>query len=244
VNGLGVSRLGIIDPDIIYPHNLGEMSNVTEGDLGLQKASVMATNLELRTGAEIDAVADSVLSLPALIAVKPADLLFSWVDNSTARLAVAILAKLFLKPVADIGTGIFYEETGQRRRRMGADIRLILPDRCLICSGGIADFNQARDELLNPALHSSQLRDWRLQRAGSLRSLNTVAAGMALRLLEDLIDRRISSSVWLRLEYNPAGIPSIQEIPLPQRRECRICRTLTGAGDDGITLIPEALAER
>jgi hypothetical protein len=49
---------------------------------------------------------------------------------------------------------------------------------------------------------------------GSRRSLNQVAAGVGMRLLEDFIGARISASTWIRLVFDASGLPSLK------RREC------------------------
>lgn len=42
---LGIPRLTLIDPDLIEPHNLGEMDAVTDADLGRPKAEALADHL-------------------------------------------------------------------------------------------------------------------------------------------------------------------------------------------------------
>jgi hypothetical protein len=148
----------LIDADKVEPHNVGEMEAVTLTDVGRAKVEAMADFLRVhapRASQPLIPIADSVLALSALAAVKRADVLFCCVDNPAARLATAFLAALYLKPLLDIGTGIFYEGNHQPltinpHRTMGADIRLVLPARCLLCFGGIAHLDRARTDLLNP----------------------------------------------------------------------------------------------
>ncbi len=247
---LGVQHLTLIDPDTLEPHNLGEMDAVTDADLGKPKVEAISAYLHphpftLSPFHPFTTVPDSILSLSSLVAIKRTDILFCCVDNAVARLATAFLAKLYLKIILDIGTGIFFNDqflmtnppvtlSPSHRRSMGADIRLVLPDRCLLCFGGIADLEQARAELLD-SHHTSSIThpDWRQQRAGSLRSLNTVAVGFALRLLEDFIGGRIRESVWLHLEIDDAGIPTLERRTPPANPHCPLC-ALTAHGDEGI----------
>jgi hypothetical protein len=251
---LGVHQLTLIDKDVLEPHNLGEMDGVTLSDVGRAKVHAVADTLRSRfagTTSSVIAVPDSILSLSALVAVKQTDVLFCCVDNAGARLSAALLAALYLKPLLDIGTGIFHETGVQRRnhggRRMGADIRLILPGRCLLCLGGIAHFDRARAELLaEPAPSSastSNPRNWQQERAGSLLSLNGVAVHLALRLLEDLVSGRIAESVWLHLEINEAGIPTLEQRHPPANPVCRLC-ALAAHGDDGARQLRRILEER
>jgi hypothetical protein len=147
---LGVRRFTLIDPDVLEPHNLGEMDGVGPADIGRPKVHAVAETLRQPDDCAVLAFADSILSLSALVVAKRADVLFCCVDSPAARLATACLAALYLKPLVDIGTGIFNESSGPAApaRRMGADVRLVLPGRCLLCLGGIADLARARTELL------------------------------------------------------------------------------------------------
>ncbi|MFQ3611099.1 MAG: ThiF family adenylyltransferase [Fimbriimonadales bacterium] len=204
---LGIQQLTLIDPDLMEPHNLGEMDAVTPADLGKPKVEAIAQQVRAISSCHVVPIDDSILSFSSLAKVKRADLLVCCVDNSTARLASAFLATLYLKPLLDIGTGIFFQG---RWRTMGADIRLVVPNRCLLCFGSIANLEQARSEM-GQALPSETSIDWRSQRAGSLRSLNMLAVGFALRLLEDYISGRVQESRWVRLLFNDAGIPTLEQ---------------------------------
>jgi len=242
----GVQQLTLIDPDKLEPHNIGEMDGVALGDIGCTKVDALVKSLPEHSLAKC--FADSVLSLSTLVAVKECDVIFCCVDSPSARLAVAFLAALYLKPLIDIGTGIFYTTptdpiTNTPVRQMGADIRLILPSRCLLCFGGIAGLEQAKSELINSqhSFHSPNA-DWRQQRAGSLRSLNTTAVGFSLRLLEDFIGRRIRESTWLHLEIDDSGIPTLEHRTPPTNPRCPLC-ALTGQGDDGLCRLQTMLEQ-
>jgi hypothetical protein len=236
----GVARLTLIDPDTLEEHNLGEMDAVTPADLGCAKVVAVTSALRGRPGGAdsvLEPVAESVLSLAALAGVKRSDVLVCCVDNATARLAAAFLAALYLRPLLDVGTGIFREG---EVRRMGADVRLVLPGAgCLLCQGGIAGLEQAWRELrASPA--PAPPDDWRRQRAGSLRSLNSVAVHLGLRLLEDLADGRLVGSTWLHLEYDGAGVPALEtRTPAPEWA-CRLCR-FTGHGDAALPRLSDIL---
>ncbi len=155
------------------------------------------------------------------------------VDNPTARLATAFLAALYLKPLLDIGTGILRTPDG---RRMGADVRLVLPGHCLLCLGGIPGMEEAPARLqgwhAGDALDSDPVAWWR-QRAGSLRSLNQLAAAAALRLLEELARGTLRRSTWLHFEFSEEGIPALEERLAERDLSCGLC-ALSAAGDAGL----------
>lgn len=126
-----------------------------------------------------------------------------------------------------------------RERQLGADIRLILPreSRCLACFGGVTRRREV-DALLRPDEQTPLL--WSELRSGSLRSLNAVAVHFGLRLLEDLVDERVSESLWLRLEYEGA-LPGIRRITPTPVADCPLCRCL-GWGDAIEAELPGLLA--
>jgi len=241
---LGVRAITMIDPDTLELHNLGEMDGVAPADVGRHKTHALADFLLRRTSAtaaSFRAIHESVFSLPALVAIKAADLLFCCVDNAPARIGACFLAKLYLKPVIDIGTGIL--GAGNRENAMGADVRLVLPERCLFCFGGIAGFEQARAALLDPALNQQMTAghaDWRQQRAGSLHSLNQGAASFALRLLEEFLRGRVRDSAWLQLDIDGSGLPQLRQGNVARETDCRMCRA-AARGDDGVHLLQSVL---
>jgi hypothetical protein len=85
-------------------------------------------------------------------------------------------------------------------------------------------------------------RDWRVERAGSLRSLNQLAASVALRLWEDFVAERVPESTWVHLEFDPAGRLDVAYRPAPPPTPCRLCG-LIGLGDDGLIRATELLQE-
>jgi molybdopterin/thiamine biosynthesis adenylyltransferase len=250
LTSLGIQRLTLIDPDLLENHNLGESAMcVALEDIGRNKAQTLAKSIAKRSfmpGSAPSAIEESILSLASLTRAKETDLLFCCVDNSAASVAVTFLAAVYLKPLIVVGTGIFHGNQTQARteersdsslaRQLGADVRLLLPGRCLLCFGGIANLPEALAELLVEPAAADHFRrnpiDWRRQRAGSLRSLNGLIVNLAVRLLEDFIGGRVSNNTWLRLDFSETGIP-VLEHRTPPRVPCPVCR-LTGHGDEGL----------
>ncbi|GIU73099.1 MAG: hypothetical protein KatS3mg004_0186 [Bryobacteraceae bacterium] len=241
---IGIRNLTLVDPDRLEAHNLGEMDLMRPQQIGDFKVYAAAEELErmaYRLGCDagsrlsVAPLAEPVSSLKALEAAKRADVLISCVDNETARAAVAVLARLYLKPLLDVGTAVL-EESG--RRHMGADIRLVMPDECLLCVGGLNEPGVAMSRLIAAPEETSGL-DWRRHRAGSLRSLNTVAVGLGLRLLEELAAGRRGTSAWVRVEFEANGLPYLEVRDSRRREQCPLCR-YGGWGDDGISrCVPE-----
>jgi molybdopterin/thiamine biosynthesis adenylyltransferase len=233
--GWGVERLSLIDPDVMEAYNLGEMASVMEADCGQAKAAALARRVCLPELSRpvITAVAGSITHVPALHAAQACDVLFGCLDHDGARLALAALAVLFCKPYVDIATGIH----GQADRRMGVDVRLLVPgERCLLCLGDLADPAGARQVLASADAEQAFYagRDWRQERAGSLRSLNQLAVAVALRMWEDFIAWRAEGSTWVHLEFDGAGRMTVAYPPIASPVPCRLC-PLLALGEGGLS---------
>jgi hypothetical protein len=239
----GVHTLSMIDPDTLEEFNLDAMDAVTMQDLGRLKAEAVAEHLQKRFPyTRITAVPRSIMSAEARLAAKRADILICCVDDDAARLYTGALACCYAKPLLDIGTGIFYDQAplhpvhptrpapvqgSPPQRVLGADVRLIVPgDGCLLCWGGVA---QPR-EVIQRWRTGRPRRPWHVERAGSLRSLNAMAAHLGLRLLEDLVAGRLTRSVWLRFETDAHGMPTLRHLPARRRPTCALCAR-QGLGD-------------
>ena len=246
---LGIRQLTLIDPDVVEEHNLGEMDAVTDADLSKPKVEAIVTHLHQLTTSpdQLIVIPSSVTADSALAACKRADVLFCCADNDAARLVTAILATLYHKVLVDIGTGIHFTMTDDqirnpqfaiRNRTMGADVRLILPgDGCLLCRGNLTNYNQAVENLCNHRPPVDLQTDWNRQRAGSLRSLNQLAAGLGLHMLQELVTERIQQSVWARVEFDETGQLAVQYPPTQPSTDipaCALCAK-AGLGDAGLS---------
>jgi hypothetical protein len=238
---LGTAGLTLVDPDLLEAHNLGEMAGVLATDVGRPKAEVLASaarNAPAAVGSVVAAVPDSVLALRSLFAIKPADVIVSCPDSAAARLAAAALAAAYLKPLLDIGTGILASRGG---RRMGADVRFVVPGRCLVCTGGVANLASAREAILT-GRPLQRTGDFRSERLGSLRSLNTLAVGLGQTLLEQYVEGRVRDGAWLQADVGQDGVPRLTRATIAPRPECPLCG-LTGRGDEGLRDLAEVLRQ-
>ena len=237
-------RLGIplllCDAKPLKRSHLGEISVLLgDEDVGRAKVEAFARRAgEWSLGAAlIEAIVARADSPAGADAAKRAGVLMDCCDTDSGRLAVAMLATVFLKPQLSIATGIRFDAAGQRT--LGADVRLVQPgDRCLLCLGGLTDYPGALRELAAGPPRESDPHDevWRQTRAGSLRSLNSTAVGVGLRLLEDLYAGRIRTSRWVRIEWDEQGRVTTREPePGPRPSDCPLCRK-TGEGDAALGL--------
>jgi hypothetical protein len=230
-----VYQTTLIDPDSVELHNLGEMSFLTTGDIGQNKAEVIVQRMRqlLTPEQTMRAVTASITQRSAVDALTACDVVFSCVDHDMARVAITVFTTLWGIPLIDIATGIF--DSGPTRR-LGADVRLTIPgQRCLMCLGGVSQPDLAR-RALSSAENETRMygeRVWNLERAGSLRSLNQLAAATAARLWEDFMAERIQQSSWCRIEFDPFGKMHVSEPTFDGRRNCRLCQR-AGTGDRGL----------
>lgn len=247
---LGIRHLTLIDPDVVERHNLGEMDVVTEADVGRPKAEALADHLRSLLTDGGDMVVPLVASIAdpaALLAAKGCDVLVSCPDQDAARLAAAILATLYHRVLLDIGTGVHFPSADDLVRNptsaignrvIGADVRLILPgDGCLLCRGHLTRYAEAVERLCRQALMATlpeEQRDWRRQRAGSLRTLNQLAVGLGIQMLQDLVAERLRASTWAHIEFDPAGrLQVTYPQPSGEPTPCPLCAR-AGLGDAGL----------
>lgn len=172
--------------------------------------------------------------------VKRCDVVVACVDDDGARIAAATIATQYHRPLIDVGVGVLGPPAGSRvvnsgghrdLWRIGADVRMIVPGYgCLMCHGGVSDEWRAVRRQHGTEL-PFQSSDGRVRR-GSLASLNHVACGLAVSLLQDLVAERIQGSTWSHLEFEPEGRIKVEYAPVVRvpPTSCALC-ALSGAGD-------------
>ena len=251
---LGLRELVLIDPDLVEPHNLGEMDGVTQIDIGRPKVDALAD--ELRRIQDLPTMSVTALAMGAETpearrAIADCEIVIAAVDQDPARLIAGWSALEQHQVLLDIGTGVLHSPqaemasqqvpSGDGRpyaRLMGTDVRLILPgDGCLSCCGGVVRYHEALETLAGAHRARAVNRSWNQERAGSLRSMNQIAAGVALQMLQDLAEGRITQSRWTRIEFDVAG--RINSTDLPTRNpgeDSSSCPSCIRAGRGDITL--------
>ena len=135
---IGVTRIVLIDPDIVKEHNLDRLLYGTIAEIGQPKVDVAARRL--RRSATADKIAIAAIRLPiqdksAYRSALDCDILFSCVDRPVARDALNYIAHSHLIPVVDGGVAIEFDE--RRGRLFSAHWRahLVTPfHQCLRCS--------------------------------------------------------------------------------------------------------------
>ncbi len=103
-----------------------------------------------------------------------------------------------------------------------------------LCTGGVArEDHIAAIRAGAQTEHADQLqREWRRERRGSLRTLNQIATGLALRMLEDYLSARLHTSCWLRLTYEGA-VPHLRTVNPARPLSPCLCPH-AGGGDESL----------
>jgi hypothetical protein len=122
---------------------------------------------------------------------------------------------------------------------MGCDVRCVLPgDACLLRAGGLVREAEARRTLITwspvRATHLTAPRNQ--QRAGSLRTLNHLAAHLGVQMWLDLVAGQLEASCWAQMEFDDAGrlrvgYPALTTLEAVSR--CVLCDK-AGLGDAGL----------
>jgi molybdopterin/thiamine biosynthesis adenylyltransferase len=187
---LGVKRFVLIDDDRVERTNLNRLIGATARDVKRHKVVVARRMIRrIARDATATAIAQSLLTERALLALRHVDLMVGCTDTDGSRLVLNELARAYLVPYIDCGTGIGVDQ-GQIVSIGGRVITVLPHYPCLRCWDQI-DMRAAQQEL-----ESSQEYELRRQHGyvdgenipePSVVTLNGVvaslAAGEALALL-------------------------------------------------------------
>ncbi|MCX7423640.1 MAG: ThiF family adenylyltransferase [Planctomycetia bacterium] len=228
---LGVSRLRLIDGDVIEPPNL-DTPGLRAADVGQPKAQALAqTLLEFRPDLSISWLQSSVTD-PAASEwlAAPSDLIVSCVDSDAARLRACVAAKRSLTPYLDVASTVQRDER-TRELQLHGDALLLLPDRdggCLSCVGGLTNREATMYELAAPAntLKKDRRTAWHSQRSGSLVTLNSTTVSTGVQAWLSLLRGDINHSQWFRIDWQPNAGFTTQAAVVGSNPDCTICRSI------------------
>jgi molybdopterin/thiamine biosynthesis adenylyltransferase len=204
----GGQTLSLLDDDILELSNLHRMpSGFSEGDIGKSKAQVLGELLCRLSGSSPEVHLTKFGSIESKLALRGCDLLVVASDNIASRREAALFAASYLIPCIGVGTG--FQESGS-----ALEVGIAIPgDGCLNC--------------LMHLPKTSGSFEFGVGRIGSLASLNSVAAGLAVGLIEDYSRGQIVRSVTQRFVWDNGLI----QIPTgPQSFYCD-CQNSMGMGD-------------
>ena len=136
---IGVTRITLIDPDVVEAHNLDRLIHSTTEDIGSLKVDVSREGIQASTTAEtIDVISISkpIQTTSAYLAALDCDFLFSCVDRPVARDVLNHIANSHLIPVIDGGVAIEMQTNRDILSSAHWRAHIISPyHRCLRCNG-------------------------------------------------------------------------------------------------------------
>lgn len=151
---LGVRHLLLVDPDALEASNTTRVYGSTPGDVGSDKAKVLARHLRaIAPDADVLAVVDSVNSVDAARLVTGSDVVFGCTDDNSGRAVLSRTAYYARVVVIDCGIQL---SSGPDATLSGIDGRVTLMSPgspCLICRGRV-DLARAAAEQMSHEEHA------------------------------------------------------------------------------------------
>lgn len=225
---LGVSKLIIIDDDVIEESNLSRIVGSRPSDVGKPKVEVMERfGKEINPNTEIVAINDSVNNLSVALKLREAEVIFGCTDNLTSRIVLNRIVFQYLIPVIDMGVDIQVEK--DKIRSAAGRVMVLLPDApCLECMGYLKP-EQIQQEI--EAMGKSSYITGVPVRSPSVISLNGVVSSLAVTEFVNLLTgfewQREPNRYQMYLILN--GIVKLYD--KKSEKECTLCREVKGLGD-------------
>lgn len=221
----GVRRLSLVDPDVLEEHNFDAMLGGDVQAVGQAKVTALADELtRFRDDMAVTCLPWTATDRRVLEYAPGADIYITAVDHGTPVLLAAKMANRWNKLHIDIGTRVTRNDDGNLD--LFGDVRLMFPRQvCASCVGGIADREQAEQELSLPAgvVPLRPPKDFRDQRAGSLVTINAITVSIAIQSLIDHLAGKITTSHWYRTAWTPETGISTEVSPVVSPGDCEIC---------------------
>lgn len=234
IGRIGVSRITLIDHDVVQTHNLDRMVHATRADAKRHEKKVALAERHLRqhataTDLKIRAVAAPIQDWVAYEAALDCDVLFSCVDRPVARDVLNHIAYAHLIPVVDGGIAVVARDDQLRSARWRA--HLVAPGRqCMRCNRQYTtgDVVAERDGSLDDPSYVQGLPDHRRAQANVFPFSVQVASMEVNLLLHYLMNRRGWRDIYQQEYHFQLG--KFRTLREPCHANCRF-PTRVGQGD-------------
>jgi molybdopterin/thiamine biosynthesis adenylyltransferase len=133
----GLSKLVVIDPDLVEETNLRRLVGAVQADIGVTPKPDIAVRVAelVRPTVEVVPIAEAFPSARTIAALRDADLIVGCVDGWDTRDDLNALALRYRIPYIDIGITVV-GATDHAGMRVGGQIALVAPDGpCMRCMG-------------------------------------------------------------------------------------------------------------
>ena len=222
LTALGFGKLTLVDPDVLEIHNYDAMLGGSMDDIGRSKVAALADELvRFRDDIAVTGLPYTATDHRVIERARNADVIITCVDHGTPVLFAAKMANRWNKVHVDIGTSVQKRENGELE--ITGDVRLFQPhEACASCVGGIGNRVEAEvDLLLADQTRIARGVDFRLQRAGSLVTINSVVVSIGTHLIVETV-LGLQKSCWSRILIEGSELKTTTA-QVNRASDCRIC---------------------
>jgi hypothetical protein len=235
---VGFRDITIIDDDVIEERNYNRLLGLRNTDVGMRKVDLLYRELtEFDPTLEVKIHAGKLQDEQSIALLKDVDILVAGVDNDETRVSAQIFAAKYMKPLFDMGTGIFLNHDKQDLSAKGGRIKVFIPgEACLFCQG--LNPAEAHSETWIQNRKSAGYIDGTNESPGSVITFNMTIASMTLSMIMDYITGM--NTIPLNLSYDEIGY-STKQRNFSKRSDCPICghKGIIGEGEILSMLQPE-----
>ena len=226
----GVMRFTLVDHDTFDPSNRTRMYGTDAGTERRPKVEIVGANIKrISPGSAVEEVCADVVSQESLALLGECDAVFSCTDRHRPRSILNELAHQMFIPVIDVGVGV--DSSGGRVSGASMRVNLVSPSLpCLHCAGVISP-DRILAESLGPGDRGNRERRGYVEgiedAAPSVVSLTTMAAGLAVFLLKDMLFKVAGSDACMVVAN--MGDLTAQTLSPRVRPDC-VCSLRSGMG--------------
>jgi len=233
---IGAGSLGgliIADPDTVELSNLDGML-VPPQALGKPKAyAVAATAAVMFPDARPIPINASLNNQKVVDALRTCCVVFSAVDENSARFAVSLIASRYHLIHIDVCGGSAWT---RGKAVSGGELRIFIPGSrgCLACMGRyeMQDVKELLDLTDEQEVERRARINWKEQRPGSNVDVLLPLIGEAIQALFAILKGEIRESMWLHYEKDTFGKPIWKDWTDRRKfRSCPVCGKQAGLGD-------------
>jgi molybdopterin/thiamine biosynthesis adenylyltransferase len=228
------ASLVIVDPDMVEESNLPDML-VPFGAVGWPKAQAVASTITaMIPDSHVTFINSGLASQEAVGEICSADIVFTAVDEDSARLGVAVTASRYHVVHFDVAGGSSWIDNDHAVS--GGEVRCFIPGShgCLVCMSQ-PNWREA-SRLLGLNVRQERTRraglDWREQKGGSSADILWIVLGETMQNFWALLRGDLKESFWWHYGKGRNRMPAWSEWSRRQSwLRCRVCGRQSGLGD-------------
>jgi hypothetical protein len=236
---LGVSRLVLIDPDVVEEKNLNRILNSGKEAAYLKrpKVHVLASAIaKMGLGQEVVPLVANLASKEAVLAVAECDIAFGCMDGAEGRHLLNRLTAFYCMPYFDVGVRLDADGKGGIDNIVGA-VHYLQPGRSSLLSREVYTMAEVEAESMrraNPEIYEHQRREGYLRGVREDRpavlSVNMLFASL---MINDFLARLHPYRNEPNSNYASisASLAELQFYSEPEGDDCEVLKRYVGRGD-------------